>query len=279
MDTVTLKDTLAEARSPEGQAARISVADLVARLAPQRMDTCGAVLPDGVKAVFSRGPVTVWVHQTPPRVFNLKWIAEGSGAPFGGGTRYRDVRLALPYLIVFAVFAPGENGWQQLGHSNECFFRNAPLESVDDELFYPALLNASKFHPQEGRPLAWICTQHLDRQPLVSEPDANKRLRKAFRALMHCLLETGFNYSSEHHEGASWFSESTRVDKRLATVEKWQEASAKDPLFVLDVPWLKTKLTVGQVADRIFTIHRANKAAVASSGDVARLIFNHAAPS
>ncbi len=275
MDTVTIKDTLAEARSPEGQAARISVADLVARLAPQRMDTCGAVLPDGVKAVFSRGPLTIWVHQTSPRVFNLKWIANGSAAPFGRGTRYRNVQVALPYLIVFAVFAPGENGWLQLGHSNECFFRNAPLESVDDELFYPALLNASKFHPQEGRPLAWICTQHLDRSSFACEADTNKRLRRSFRVLMHCLLETGFNYSSEHHEQSSWFSESTRVDKRLATVEKWQEASAKDPLFVLEVPWLKTGLTVQDVAERIFTNHKANTMAAASSGDVARLIFNH----
>jgi hypothetical protein len=276
METVTIKDALAETVSPEGQKARISVADLVAKLAPPRMDS-GGVLPDGVKVVLSRGPATIWVHQTPPCVMSLKWIAEDSAVKFGRGTNYRTVRIALPYLIVLGVFSPGENGWLQLSQANECFFRTAPLESVDDALLYPALLNASKFQPQEGRPLAWICTQFLDRRTFIGEPDTGKRMRLGFKALMHCLLETGFNYSSEHHEASSWFTESTMVDKRIATVDKWQEATVKDPLFVLEVPWLKTGLTLKQMAERIFDNLKVTRATVTSSRDLARLIFNHSA--
>jgi hypothetical protein len=91
---------------------------------------------------------------------------------------------------------------------------------------------------------------------------------------MHCLLETGFNYSSERHEGASWFGESARVDRRVSTVESWEAATAKEPLFVLDVPWLKTGLSVRQVVERIFKNHRAPRSAAASAGDLARLVFN-----
>ena len=69
MATVTIKDTAVKVVSPEGQTATMTVADLVGKLAPPRMDTGAAVLPDGVKSVLSRGPLTVWVHQTPPRVF------------------------------------------------------------------------------------------------------------------------------------------------------------------------------------------------------------------
>ena len=100
-------------------------------------------------------------------------------------------------------------------------FRTAPLESWDDELLYPALLNCSKFTPPEGKPLSWICTQHLNYAALSKETSPGRRLRAGFRALMHCLLETGFNYSSENHEGASWFGESCRVDPRVANVEAW----------------------------------------------------------
>ncbi|HYT91904.1 MAG TPA: hypothetical protein VEL76_24535, partial [Gemmataceae bacterium] len=67
------------------------------------------------------------------------------------------------------------------------------------------------------------------------------------------------------------------VDKRIATVDKWQEVTAKDPLFVLEVPWLKTGLSLKQVAARIFDNLKASKATVTSSRDVARLIFNHSA--
>jgi hypothetical protein len=164
----------------------------------------------------------------------------------------------------------------QLSGLNECFFRNDPLQSLDDELFYPALLNCSKFHRPEGNPLSWICTQYLDRNSFINEPDTNKRLRIAFRELLRCLLDTGFNYSSEHHEQSSWFTESRRVDPRLASVEAWQQASEKDPLFVLELPWLKTGLSVAQVADRIFKNLKVPVAPVATSADMARVVFNKA---
>lgn len=275
MATVTIKDNMVKAVSPEGQTASMRVADLVEKLAPARMDTGGIVLPDGVKSVLSHGPFTIWVHQTPPCVFQFKWIASDSPARFGKGTRYRTVKLALPYLVTLAVFGPGEDNQAQLTAANECFFRNDPLNSLDDELHYPALLNCSRFTPPDGRPLAWICTQYLDRNLFIHEANVNKRLRVAFRALMHCLLETGFNYSSEHHEGSSWYNESTGVDPRIATVEKWQAATEKDALFVLEVPWLKTGLSVRQVAERIFKNLKAHQAAYKSADDLARLVFNH----
>src|SRR5712691_6533875 len=141
MATVTIKDTSVKVVSPEGQTATMSVADLIGKVAPRRMDTCGIVLPDGVKSVVSQGPISIWVHQTPPRVYQLKWIANDSPVKFGKGTKYRTVKLALPYLVTLAVFTPAENNQVQLSQLNECFFRKDPLDSLDDELFYPALLN------------------------------------------------------------------------------------------------------------------------------------------
>ena len=85
---------------------------------------------------------------------------------------------------------------------------------------------------------------------------------------------TGFNDSSDRHEGASWFSESARVDPRVASVESWEAATAKGPLFVLDVPWLRTGLSLRQVVERVFKNQRAPRAAATSAGDLARLVFN-----
>jgi hypothetical protein len=147
---------------------------------------------------------------------------------------------------------------------------------LDDDLFFPALLNCSKFVPPEGRPLSWICTQHLKATPAMHDPDLNKRLTASFEALRRCLFETGFNYSSENHEASSWFTESRQVDPRVATVEAWEAASAKDPLFVLDVPWLKTGYALRQVLDRIFRNQNARKNHGHNAAALARLIFNHA---
>ena len=121
------------------------MADFLAQAIKPRMDSRGVVLPDGVKLLDARGPATIWVHETPPRVYRFKWIAADSPARFGPETRYRQVRIALPYLIVMAAF-----DGQMLSGQNECSFRVAPLEDENDELLYPALLNCSKFTPQKG---------------------------------------------------------------------------------------------------------------------------------
>src|SRR5579859_162376 len=148
--TVALHGTEVTATSPEGKTASMSIEAFLAKVAPRRMDTADIVLPDGIKAVLPKGTVTIWVYESPPSVQRFLWISGDSPAPFGAGTKYRAVRLALPYLIILVVFASTPGGSLQLTSANECFFRVAPLKTIDDPLLYPALLNCSRFEPQEG---------------------------------------------------------------------------------------------------------------------------------
>ena len=251
--------------------------DLFNSLVPQRMDTCGVMLPDGIRAIINGGSHTIWVHETPPRPCYLKWIAPDSPARYGPGTKYRHVSVSLPYVIVLACFIHGEQGKLTLSQSNEAFFRTAPLKRFDDELLFPALLNCSKFAQPEGRPLSWICTQYLNRASFEKETDLNQRVRQALDALLHEFREAGANYSSEAHEGSSWFTESRRVDPRVATIEAWEAASAQNPMFVLDLPWLKTGLTLRQMTERMLQYHRAAKPTAPTASALARLIFNSSA--
>ena len=282
IEEVIIRDKKVVTVSPEGQKASMGLAKLIQtilRAGGQSMDTGGVVLPDGVKLLASRGSVTVWVYERPPQVYSLKWIASNSPAPFGRKARYRTVKIALPYLVIMAVFVPGRGNSLQLSGYNECFFRRAPLKNpAADMLSYPALLNCSKFEPPDGRPLSWICTQKLDYTSISSEPDDNTRMRTALRALLHALLETGYNLSSEHHEASSWFTESVSIDPRIATIERWERETNKDPLFVLDVPWLTTDLSLEQVIDRIFAILYATGPKINSAGDIQRILFNHSCP-
>jgi hypothetical protein len=88
-------------------------------------------------------------------------------------------------------------------------------------------------------------------------------------------LETGFNLSSEHHELNSWFTETVAagIDPRIASVESWQKASAEDPLFALEVPWLPSGHTLRSATARITAMGRTRRRA-SSADDLARIILH-----
>ena len=259
--------------SPEGKSGSMRLEEFVEKVRGPAADLNSVIRPKGVIYERVEGNAVIWIYECGPKVYNLKWIAADSAKPFGQGTKYRQVRIALPYLIIFAAFAVMPPGRLTLTPSNEAFFSNDRIRSVDAELLFPALLNCSVFNPPDGRPLSWICTQHLDRS-FDSESDLNRRMNGGFKALHHCLLEAGFNYSSEHHEGMSGFTASQKVDERISTVEKWEAASAEDSEFVLKVPWVKTGHTVAGVTERIFKRLNATRPPIKTASDVARIVFN-----
>lgn len=274
---IVIEGDVVTTTSPEGHKATMGLSDMLARLndhGPSSADHRDLIVPDGVKCVVSRRDHVVLVHQTSPVVHNLKWIARGSRARHGPDTEYRQVRIALPYLLIFAMFEPRRDGKLRLGGSNEAFFRTEPLRSPDDRLCFPALLNCSKFD-SSSRPLSWICTQHLERTRVRSGADVNERVRQGLCDLKHCMLETGFNESSEEHEISSWYTESKSIDSRISTIERWEEATAEDPMFVHEVPWLRAGMSVRQIAERMLTRQAGRGDRPRTSRDLSRVLFNH----
>jgi hypothetical protein len=247
--------------------------------APRRPDSCGLAIPPGVRFLFPHARGLIAVYERPPSVYGLDWIRPDSPARFGRQATYRRIGLALPYLVVFAGFHRNPAGRYVLGNRNEAFVSTKALASQDDALCFPPLLNCSRMPRTEGHPLAWICTQYLDPAEARAD-DGNSGLNAGLRALLHHLLDTGFNYSSEHHELSSWFSETiaARIDPRLASVETWAAASAADPLFVLDVPWLPTGMSVRQIAERMIAAAQGPALRVQTAADAARVILNQAVP-
>jgi hypothetical protein len=206
-----------------------------------------AALPDGVKFYDWRPPYLVVVHQQPPHVRQFRWIANDSPVPFGPGTKYRKVRLSIPYAVTFAVYAQQNDNLFLIGN-NELYFRNEPLRGRNDRLGYAALLNVSRI-PTGKRDRAWICTQYL-RWP----PDADWTVQ--LQALLDHTWNGGFNRSSEAHEGASWYGASQGVHPDLHPVERWEKASAANDAFALGVPWKPAPLTVAQIIDSLFEEHQ-----------------------
>jgi hypothetical protein len=212
----------------------------------------GCALPDGVKFVEWREPLLLIVHQLPPHVRRLRWISDDSPADFGPGTKYRTVRLSLPYAITFALYYKHGSSIALAG-SNELYFRNEPLRSHNDRLGYPALLNISRI-PTPRRAKAWICTQHL-------HCPAGSGWTDQLRALLEHTWNGGFNRSSERHEGQSWYGESKGIHPDLHPVSRWETATKANEAFALGVSWKPVPLCVGELMECICEENRQGSAA------------------
>jgi hypothetical protein len=217
----------------------------------------GTALPDGTKFVEWRDPFLLVVHQLPWQVRRLRWIANDSPVEFGEGTTYRKVRLSLPYAITFAVYFC-RNGQMYLSDANELYFRNSPLTSKADRIGYPGLLNISRI-PAGKREKAWICTQYLRRTPEMS-------WTQQLNLLLEHTWNGGFNRSSEHHEGASWYKLCAGIHNELHPVEAWEAATAKNEAFGVSVPWKESPLSVGELMDAIFEEQKSNPFAAQHMG-------------
>lgn len=276
--TVTIRGTRAEATTPEGTSASVTVKDFAEGLCREGEGSERWLLPPGGRGVVPlRGGGLITIIEIGPGVRPLRWIDKRSPEREGLEARYRRVHIALPYMIVLAGFRTDGKGLPRLGNWNECFFRREPLQREEDKLLYPALLNCSRFERVCSRPLSWICTEHLDRSALCGPTDRAGRVREGVWGLVSHLLQSGFNESFEEHGLKSWFTETVRagIDPRLASIESWEEASRENPLFALDVPWLPVRMSLVQILDRMkrgleaeTAPHRPRRAE-----DLARVIF------
>lgn len=295
-DRIEITGDRVRAVTPEGAEATASVPDWVARIRPPGLPHTGMILPDAVRGVVAHpsGRGLVWVTEIPPRVWSVDWLAPDSPADFGPGTKYVRRSLAFPYqvlLLPFVMDGCEEGPGLCLDRRRvELFWRKAPLLSFDDPLHYPALLNVTKFfgpsdpeyQPAFARkPLSWLCTQHLAITPDMRSRRLETRLRAGYRQVLALLAGQSFNRSSEHHPGdgeqMSWYTWSVRqgVDPRIADIATWEEASRRDPLWVLEANWLPVGSSLAEVIDRLFTACLGLKppAPVEQASDLSRIVF------
>lgn len=247
-DTLQIQNNKAVLITDEGRKFERDEAQLMDMLRRELLPPVnGVALPDGVKFIEYREPVLLVVHQLPPHVRQLRWISNDSRAKYGPGTKYRKVRLSIPYAVTFAVFIR-HGGHLCISAANELYFRNEPLRSKGDALGFPAVLNVSRIKTPK-RQRAWICTQYLHAQP---GSDWTMQLD----ALLDHTWNGGFNLSSEAHEGASWYGDSKGIHPSLHPVEKWEQASAADDAFALGVPWKPVPMNVGALMECMFEEHQ-----------------------
>ncbi len=260
--------------------------------------------PDGVRQVLYQWPMCVVILELSPAVRTVKWISDSSPVPWGAGCKFDVRRLSFPYVILFATIAfhpgvtgDGVKGGLRLTQRCEVYFRREPMKSLDDDsqVLFPTLYNASKYITHDGSFYAqgkngsWLCSNKLSLKNHDHKPQ-NTRLRDSLTALVSFLWGSGFTKSdgtnnpaaAAGNEETSWFEYSVRrkIDRRMSTVQRWEEETEKDPMFILDVPFIPAvsadgkAMSVRRVAERILHEFNAPPPAIRSSEDIARLVLN-----
>ena len=223
-------------KQDEQEALSVPLTTFLASLV-ERSDTAPFpdAIPEGVVFVRRRGDFVALVIEEKPKARTVSWLTDDSPKHFGPDARYRKVRLAFPFVVLVIVFRGGNlTGLQQ------CFYRREPLTSLDNPLCFPNLYNVANGHGQ----LCWLCLANL-RQDLSGLTWAER-----VRTIQQHLWGGGWNRSSEVHEGMSYWG-AMRPDRRLDTLESWEQESRRDPYFAVNVDWKPVGKTVGQVVDEM----------------------------
>lgn len=184
------------------------------------------LLPIGltIRSLYQENGLCIFLVEEAPSVHTVKWLRDDSPAPFGAQSTYQDVTLAFPWRYFFVSFsASGE-----LMLLNSLYFRKQALISLEEPLCDPHLYNCSV---NAYGAHSWICTQYymLNGDSLLTRLDS----------FVAQFWGSGFNRSSEAHEGASfWTYNHDRIDPRVKTITSWRAATQANPDFVRTMEWI-----------------------------------------
>lgn len=190
-------------------------------------------LPIGTRFSFWQDTRFVLVHETPPMIRRVSWIG-------------KNKLISLPYTVLFVTYGLAQDRRLVRLNYDEIYFSYQPIRSLDDPLYYPALLNVSpiKRFPTD-RWSSWVCALAAIR--------TGKDWLVDLEHLYDHIWNGRWNNSSERNEGDSWYSRSRRESPtKIPTIEDWVRRTSKNALCGLDYAWLPAP-TVRTVADGIFT--------------------------
>jgi hypothetical protein len=203
------------------------------------------IIPHPVRWIQHRGPFTCVVAELSPGPRTVQWIADDSPQDFGEGVKYVERRLSFPFIVVGLLFEGPRLVDARL------YYRNQPMCGRPEllPLSLPNLLNVSDIPDSDRR--TWFCIQYVD----VSKVGWYEKVMNVGEHLFF----SGFNRSSEHHEGHSYFRDNQEnpVDPRVATVEEWEASTERDGYFTLEIEWRPAGKTVADLTRELLDAARA----------------------
>lgn len=191
------------------------------------------ILPSDCRVAYTKGNRTIVVIEQQPQVRSVTFdaklvatnnVAKEAQAKTATGYRYR---LAFPHVLFFIAFDKGKYAYHEL------YFRNKPLLSTREYIYLAPIPNVFR---DRGNNFKAMCMGNE-----FSE-DINKGDTLARQA--EFVISTFWQSTFNHHLGDGGGG---KVDKRIKNWAVWQENTAKDPLFVIDVKWTQGRTAKGVI--------------------------------
>lgn len=211
-------------------------------------DNGPVLMPDYTRIYYRKGTTEVLLQEFPPQIRFLKFrgsIAKRSNASdvlseadFSKSFNYS---LALPYVVFLFKYIDGSFS------EVKCVFNDRPLRNLEERPLRPYLSNIDSN-------LSVCLGTSFDRSQLEKDNISQQS----------ALVLSHFWHSSFSDEWSSHYwaykSHFEQKDKRLSSLENWQESGVDNPLFVIEnVNWLPhSEENFGDMIVRMFENDKEN---------------------
>lgn len=190
-------------------------------------------LPNGTRFFFQYANGSrIYVIEQPPAVRTVRI------AGYERSNEYRNYRLAFPFFVFIAHFNRDRDFCCLYA-----FFRNERLRSMQDTLYTPALPNINSGDCR-------VCFPDLEKSER-GLPTMEKMER-----ILNNFWGSGFNTDLPRQ-----FVRSMESIGEISSIERWQKNTAKNPQFVLKLPWLLSQRgTLAETVRIISQLHERGQA-------------------
>lgn len=175
----------------------------------------GYALPDNTRFIFGHKKTSVYVIEQNPQVRTVL---------FGKVPKSTDLNsytLAFPFIVFFAAIR--DNSIRGL----RVFFRNAPIESVTDALFCPALSNVNENTFQ-------VCLPY---------PNTRGGAKKIIAETLQNFWGSAFN-----SDWSAFLNSAKASFPQISTLSRWQEETKRNQNFITSISWHSAQKTVETAA-------------------------------
>lgn len=174
----------------------------------------GPVLtPDKSRIYYRRGDREIVLQEHAPQLRNLRFEREGD-------KKVISHTLALPYINFLFVFNKG------MLEKTLVTFCDQPLKNLKEPIYKPYFSNISDTMN--------LCYGHSFNTKDLKKGELTQQIVYTLDLFWQTIFK--MEWTTNFLAYKNHFSV---TDERLATLEKWEENSIEDFLFVLDVKWLK----------------------------------------
>lgn len=183
------------------------------------------ILPPGAIYYEKLGQYQGIILQEPPAVRRVPYTIYPRRNELSGRTLKGAHYLAFPYVILGFCMYGGSI------RSSLVAFRNKPVSSPNDKLFFSNLWNATGYD---------ICVGQYSRISAKTISEAAEIVRRAF-------------WHNDFTPGVGGMNYEAYAPQTTGLVEEWVKWSKSDPMFVLKIKWAgpPNLITIGGLAKRL----------------------------